>query len=359
MIKNGVKSFEQWCVDNNKQYILDLWDYELNNKKPNEVTYGSGNKYWFKCPLGTHESELQSIHDFTNNHMGSISCTKCNSFAQYLLDTYGENSLELYWNYEKNNKLNINPWNLAKNSNKKVWIICQEEKYHGSYNVICGSFVNGSKCPYCSNQKIHPLDSLGQILEDKDLLDLWSEKNKKSPYEYSPNNGQKVWWKCENQKHQDYHRGISSSSRCKFRCPSCVGERDESFLQEKVRLYLELLEYTVLHEYNCTIIPRNPKVKNKRGQMPFDNEVKELKLIIEIMGEQHYQISIWHKSLSNHNNTTPKYELHMQQVRDRYKRFVAYKQGYEYLEISYKTDNEKEDWKRIIDNKINEIMTIK
>lgn len=28
------------------------WDYEKNSKKPSEVSYGSGTKYWWKCSKG-------------------------------------------------------------------------------------------------------------------------------------------------------------------------------------------------------------------------------------------------------------------------------------------------------------------
>ena len=52
-------SFAEWCKDNGHEDWLSLWDYELNDVKPDEVAYKSGKKYWFKCPRGIHESELK------------------------------------------------------------------------------------------------------------------------------------------------------------------------------------------------------------------------------------------------------------------------------------------------------------
>ena len=46
----------------------------------------------------------------------------------------------------------------------------------------------------------------------------------------------------------------------------------------------------------------------------------------------------------------------MQQVRDRYKRFISYISGYFYVEVPYWTFNNKQEYQKIIDSKINKIM---
>ena len=352
--KNGYKkwiNFEQWCLDNNRQDILDRWDYELNKLLPNEITYGTPKKYYFKCPRGLHKSELKNINSFTNGQEGSMYCKVCLSFAQWGIDNLGEDFLKKYWNYEKNNELGIDPWEIGFGVDKKVWLKCQEKDYHESYYIEGSDFLGqNQRCPYCSNKKVHPLDSLGTL--HPEVLEIWSDKNKKSPYECSPMSHQEVYWKCPEGKHEDYYRDIGHSNKCSFRCPKCSEEKNESILQEKVRLYLETLNYTILHELNCTLIPKNPKIKNKLGRMPFDNEVKELKLIIETHGKQHYEISLFHILLSKRNNTTPEYELHKQKLYDRYKRIFVKSQGYFYLEIPYWTDDKKYTWKQLINDNI-------
>lgn len=358
-----VKSFEQWCIENNRLDVLDRWDYELNNCKPSEITYNSvglNNKgYWFKClKHSDHDSELKNIVSFLNGNEGSIICRKCNSFAQYLIDNYGENALELYWS----NKNTINPWEINYGSRKpKVWIKCQnkDKPYHQEYDMCCNGFVNGNRCPYCNNKKgkVHPKDSLGQYIIDnfeKEFLDkIWSDKNDKSPFEYSPKSHKKLWWKCPNGKHDDFLRSIASSNDCDFRCNNCTNERKESILQEKVRLYLNELGYVILHEHNCGLTAINPKTKL---QLPYDNEIEELKLIIEVHGEQHYKVCLFNKLQAKKNNTTAEHQLHMLKVRDRYKRIYAKLNGYKYLEIPYSADNKKQTWKKLIDDKINKII---
>ena len=140
-------SFGQWCIDNNETELLNLWDYKLNKCTPKDISYRSNEKYYFKCPRGLHDSELKRISDLTNGRTELI-CNSCNSFAQYLIDNYGEDALEKYWNYKKNG--NLNPFKISRASTKKVWIKCQKDETHDSYFVNCYSFTSGNvRCPIC------------------------------------------------------------------------------------------------------------------------------------------------------------------------------------------------------------------
>ena len=347
-------SFKEWCLNNNRQDVLDRWDYELNDFLPSEILCSTHIKCYFKCTCNKHNSELKNIASFTSGQEGSITCNQCNSFAQWGIDNLGDNFIEKYWS----NKNTLNPFTLSKSNSNKIYIKCQEKDYHEDYEVSCANFIKEKRCPYCINYhgKVHYKDSLGQYVVDnygQDFLDkIWSDKNEKTAFEYSPMSQIKVWWNCIDDKHECYKREISSSIALYFRCQKCSQERKESMLQEKVRIYLESLNYGILHEGNCSIVPINPKTKYP---LPFDNEIKDLKLICEVNGEQHYCISGFHKTQAKKNNTTPKQEFNYQQLKDRYKRIKAIQKGYFYLEIPYWVDDENETWKQLIDNKIKEI----
>ena len=73
-------SFEQWCLDNDRHDLLDLWDYELNNKIPSEINFGTEDGYWFKCPRGLHKSIFRKIYSVRNSC--GIYCPECNTFGQ-------------------------------------------------------------------------------------------------------------------------------------------------------------------------------------------------------------------------------------------------------------------------------------
>ena len=360
-ILDNRQSFQDWCIENNRQDVLDRFDYEKNDINPDVINHCTATKYYFKCPQGIHPSELKQISWFVSGNEGAIKCKMCNSFAQWGIDNIGENFLEDYWDFEKNNKLGIDPWIITRNSNvSKVWLKCIETDYHGSYDAMCESFVRGCRCTYCAGIKTHEKDSLYQYIIDnfgeEFFNKIWSDKNIKSAKEYRPFSGTEVYWKCENNEHEDFLRRIRTSNKADFRCAACVSIRRESMLQQKTREYLNELGYNLLHENKCTLVPQNPKYKGKYGKMPFDNEVVgDLKLIVEVMGSQHYESCTWHTLTAKRNGTTPEYELFMQKVRDRYKSYVAYRNGYNYLALSYKTDNKKEEYKKLIDKKIKEI----
>ena len=55
MGKQFNKSFKQWCTENNRQDVLDRWDYDLNYCKPCDIGYATNHKYYFK----TNEVEIR------------------------------------------------------------------------------------------------------------------------------------------------------------------------------------------------------------------------------------------------------------------------------------------------------------
>jgi galactitol-specific phosphotransferase system IIB component len=313
--------------------------------------HNEGKYYCNRCSINLSiRNKKDNLQEFIQQYLSLLN-TYMNSFAHYLINLYGDNALEKYWDYEKNK--NTDPWQISYGNKKQVYIKCQEKDYHGSYPVKCDNFIKGNRCPYCSNRhgKVHPLDSLGTLYPE--VLEIWSDKNKKSPYEYSPNSTKEILWGCSAKKHENYYRSIRKSLACDFRCPECVQERDESFLQEKVRLYLESLKCIILHEYDCNLKCINPKTGRC---LPYDNEVEKLKLVIEVHGSQHYYLNEWHRKIAIRNNTTPEYEFHYQKLKDRYKRIYAKLHGYFYLEIPYTADDKKETWRELIDEKVKNII---
>jgi hypothetical protein len=309
------KSFEQWCLENNRQDILDRWDSELNYCKPSEISFSPKDKYWFKCPRGLHKSELKKISAFVSGQEGSMICNQCGSFAQWGIDNICTDFLEKYWSKENT----INPWKISYGCHKKVWIKCQEKDYHQSYNVAVNCFTyHNSRCPYCKNQngKVHPLDSLGTLYPE--VLEIWSSKNKKSPYEYSPKSNQYVWWKCPEEKHEAYLREINNSNIYNFRCPECQYSKGE----ERISQYLinNKINYIPQKEYNGLVGLCN-------GLLSYDFYLEQYNLLIEFQGEQHEKyIPRFHMSIK---------DFEKQQEHDKRKREYAQKHNIKLLEIWY------------------------
>lgn len=213
------KSFYDWCVENNRMDLNDRFDAEKNGCTTKDVGYKSNLKWWFKCPRGLHNGDQYFMCFVTNNPGRDLICRKCNSVAQAIIDRFGEEYLNSHWH--KDNVLS--PWEISAGSSRvKVKIQCANKDYH-VYEQVASSFARGIGCPYCVNRKVHPNDSLAARYPT--IIDIWSDKNDKSPYEYSPHSDSKVWFKCSAEKHDDYMQQISNAVMYEFRCPSCSLEK--------------------------------------------------------------------------------------------------------------------------------------
>lgn len=143
-------SFKDWCIKSNQLKLLNAWDYSLNNKMPNDVSSCTSDYYYFKCPENKHESSLWKILSLTRQGKTKTVCKKCNSFAQYAIDKFGQNVLDLYWDYDKNI---VNPWIIQHASKDDIWIKCINSCDHGSYKTKPSLFLKGIGCPTCAGEQ--------------------------------------------------------------------------------------------------------------------------------------------------------------------------------------------------------------
>ena len=322
---NQCNSFGQWCIENNHEDWLELWDYELNKYSPFEVIKSSNKKYWFKCPRGIHESELKNINSFIYEKT-VLKCNYCNSFGQYLIDEFGENALELYWDYKLNK---VNPFKIAKNSNTQIWIKCQEKEYHNSYKTKASGFAKGYRCPNCCNfhGKVHPKDSFAQYHidnTDKDFIEkYWSDKNTIDPFSIAPYSETQIWIKCQNdEEHEDYEIKsyyFTYGGRCNRCNESSYGEREISiWLDNKnIKYKREKIFEDLLGVGN--------------NYLRYDFYLPEHNLLIEYQGVQHYQPI----DFKGEGKEKAKSRFKTQQEHDKRKREYAELHNIKLLEIPY------------------------
>ena len=336
-------SFGKWCEENDVDW-LKYWDYDKNNMSPYDINRSDGHKYYFKCSRGLHESEKTRIADITNKALYlKYRCRCCNSFAQWCVDN---NELDLLsrWDEEKNG---ISAWSVPYSSGKKYYFKCPRGIHQSDAKILSNVLKqDGSKkCSYCN--------SFGQILIDRfgeDYLNkVWNDKNNTSPFNYSRRTDKKVWLNCaENKNHPPFMMSCANYIKGE-RCPICRVENTTSRLQHKVMNYInEKKEYTLVHEERCSLNPINPQTN-----MPlrYDNEIIELKIIIEVMGVQHYKPSNFFKNGAEKQRMTIEEYFKYRQWIDEFKKQFVIDNGYFYLAIPYWTE-ETEEYKELIDNAI-------
>lgn len=341
---SGGKSLYDWCIENDRNDILDFWDYDKNDITPDDISFSSSKDFYFKCSKGIHDSELKKITYLTNSKR--IKCIKCNSFAQHVIDAYGKEVLDRIW-YE-NNKYDM--WEMPFKCNKEI--ILYSYKTHKSYKTCASSFWD--------IKDIFEYEGFGNIKDEDTLaikypevINVWSDANLLTPYDYSYGSHDLCIWKCENNIHDEYVRDVKNSVNAGFKCPLCSQLKRTSALQDKVFNYLtNELNYRVNTEFQCSIVPINPITGRK---LPFDNEVEKLKLIIEVHGSQHYMITGFTFLRAKETGNTPEHEFEYRKQIDEFKKQYALDNGYFYLEIPYWSED-NESYKDLIDSKINEIL---
>ncbi len=91
VIVNGINDLETWCKKNDRQYILEEWDYEKNTVLPTEVAPFANKKIWFVCKQG--HSYKSSLANKTGNRSGCPICRrKGTSFQEQACFYYVEKS---------------------------------------------------------------------------------------------------------------------------------------------------------------------------------------------------------------------------------------------------------------------------
>ena len=230
----------------------------------------------------------------------------------------------------------------------KYYFKCPKGIHKSELNSI-HNFTKGCNATMNCNQ----CNSLGMLLKDKGLSNLWSEKNKQSPYEYFPKSKQKVYWKCPEGIHKDYPRKISSSNFCDFRCPECEYSQGE----ERISNYFIDLGFIKIEDENYKLLDEIFKQKyvyyipQKKfeglvglgnGLLSYDFYLPNIQhnFLIEYDGEFHY------KPIRKHKNKSMKYaeaRFKQQQEHDRLKNQYCENNNINLLRIPYwDFDNIKE-----------------
>ena len=145
-------SLQSWCLQNDKKYLLDEWDYEKNGQvgnTPENISAGSGIVVWWKCKNG--HSYQMPPNSKINMHYGCPYCNNKRVLPGFndLATTNPELADE--WNYERNGDLK--PQDVTHGSAKKVWWKC---KNGHEWEATIGNRSGGHGCPTCAGRGRKP-----------------------------------------------------------------------------------------------------------------------------------------------------------------------------------------------------------
>ena len=221
------------------------------------------------------------------------------SFAYHIEVELGID-LDDIWNWDKNNELGINPYEITKQSNRKVWIYCQKHDYHNydrngnkvGYEITCNNFYNNKRCSYCHNsKKVHYKDSLAyKYPQIANMIAI--EKNNltfEDCYNISCYSNKKFYFKCDkcniiSNKKYSLNQITSHGYSCRI-CNDGISV-PEKFMNNILKQLDENYIYQLTNsEFNWC------------NKFCYDFYIFKYNMIIEINGLQHYEESNRGKSL--------------------------------------------------------------
>lgn len=264
----GVNDFESWCIKNQRQDLLEEWDFENNKYAPNEVTYASKKEIYWKCKKGHNwTSELSRR---TTAEYGCPYCSNRRVWTGYndLATTHPE--LVKKWDYQLNKS--IQPTKIIASSKKNVhWV---DKCGHRWTAIVANMAYKGDGCPICSGRKLaYGVNDFKTWCIDNhrdELLKEWDyNKNKIQPYEYHPHTSEKVWWICS--RGHSYHQSIGGKTGAKCKgCPKCTSESQTSFPEFAILYYLKDKGITAEHSYKELGYELDVFIPEKRIGIEFD-----------------------------------------------------------------------------------------
>ena len=300
-----------------------FWSEKNGNITPRDVFKGSNKKYWFDCNVCNHFFDI-SLGNVVNSWcpfcVNQKLCEKedCKSCFEKSFASYEKSK---FWSDKNKEK----PRNVSKGSNKKYWFNCHICNH--TFENRLSDLTKGGWCSFCGNKQLCKKEDCKLCFEksfashDRSLF--WSKKNGDLfPRNVFKGSDKKYWFICEyNHEFEMRLNCVNRGSWCSF----CIKKTE-------VKLF-DWLKVT----YNQFDIIKQPKFdwcKNKT-YLPFDFLIENLKILIELDGQQHFEDVKHFKSSAKEN-----------QERDKYKQQCAISNGYTLIRLLQKDVwNDINNWK--------------
>lgn len=288
--------FEKSFASNIKSYYLSQ-KIKINSR---DMYLHSGKKYIFNCNKCTHEFEI-SLHNLNKGHW----CPFCknqklcdnNNCNICLQKSFASSNKAKFWSND--NKLT--PRQVILRSDKKYKFNCN--KCPHNFEISIRLIINKNCwCQFCKNQKLCKKENC-EICFNKSFASnkrsiFWSKKNQLLPRQVFRNSNKKIIFDCEI-CNNEFEMRLESITNYNCWC-NCVYNRTEA----------KLLNWLQINFSNNTII-KQYKINNNKYK--YDFYIKELNLIIELDGPQHFkQISNWNSPEYNLKNDINKINLLIQ-----------------------------------------------
>ncbi len=266
--------------------VVEEWDYELNERRPEEYLSGSNKKVYWKCKKCNYVWHA----NISSRTIRGYGCPRCSG----RIVTEGVNDLASRfpdiakaWHPTKNGDLK--PTEVSYASKKRIWWKCPQG--HAFDMQIDRRTLRGSNCPICSGHRtVKGINDFATVYPE--MAKEWhpTKNGDKTPDMFSSKNGYRAWWMCKygHEWQQTIHVRSTGTG-----CPYCKNRYSSSFAEQAIFFYVSKVYPDAINR--CKEFFDN--------NMEFDIYIPSLETAIE------YDGWYWHNSEDIHEKEIFKYEF--------------------------------------------------
>lgn len=220
----GAVSLAQWdrarIQGKDRGRITALSDPDRNDDTPDEVSYGSGKRRWFRCAEG-HPPWQARINDMTASRTGCPYCAghRVAVGMNDLATTHPDLARE--WHASRNRDLTAQQ--VTAGSNRRVWWCCLACGFEWDATVHDRT-TSGTGCPHCLHHRALPgVDDLSTT--HPQLIREWDRRRNLplAPTQVTAGSKYSVWWRCARCRHA-WRTAIQYRATLGTGCPACAGK---------------------------------------------------------------------------------------------------------------------------------------
>lgn len=257
------------------------WSPE-NNINPREVFKSAAKKYKFICNVCNHSFDIAPCTVSRGSFCGfcskkrlcnNIDCDMCRNRS------FASHPKAVCWS----NKNSVSPRQVFKSSSDQYYFKC--DKCHHTFLKMLHDFDETIFCRFCSNSKLCDNENCNHCytrsFASVSFSKYWSQSNDLKPRQVLKNSSRKYMFDCPhcNNNYESIPRHITRGHWC-----PCVKNKTEFLLLKHLQSNFSV---KITHQKKFSWCRCN-------RLLPFDFYIKDLNLIIEVDGAQHFkQVSNW------------------------------------------------------------------
>jgi hypothetical protein len=175
--------------------IAKEWHPKLNGRtRPDDVTYGSGKKYWWRCKKDATHEWCATVSIRTSQGHG---CPYCAGQKVSKKNSLQSNFPYIARQLHPTKNRGLTGDNIAAASSKPVWWMCKQGPDHAWQATPANRTGRGSNCPFCAGKKASKMNSLAALFPE--LAKQWDKRKngKLRPDSVTAGSARTVFWRCE------------------------------------------------------------------------------------------------------------------------------------------------------------------